>query len=38
MLKREKFIPPSRDEMFIWEFFTPAKAGWSVYMGIFHLV
>jgi hypothetical protein len=25
MLKREKFIPPSRDEVFIWEFFVPAR-------------
>ena len=25
MLKREKFIPPSRDEMFVWEFFIPAR-------------
>jgi hypothetical protein len=24
MLKREKFIPPSRDEVLIWEFFVPA--------------
>jgi hypothetical protein len=25
MLKREKFIPPSRDKVFIWEFFVPAR-------------
>jgi hypothetical protein len=25
MLKREKFIPPSRDEVFLWEFFIPAR-------------
>jgi hypothetical protein len=25
MLKREKFIPPSRDEMFEWEFFILAR-------------
>ena len=25
MLKREKFIPPSRDEVFIWEFLIPAR-------------
>ena len=25
MLKREKFIPPSRDEVFIWEFLVPAR-------------
>ena len=26
MLKREKFIQPSRDEVFIWEFFISLKA------------
>jgi hypothetical protein len=25
MLKMEKFIPPSLDEVFIWEFFLPAR-------------
>jgi hypothetical protein len=25
MLKREKFIPPTRDEVLIWEFFVPAR-------------
>ena len=25
MLKREKFIPPSRDEVFTWKFLVPAR-------------
>jgi hypothetical protein len=25
MLEREKFIPPSRDEVFVWEFSVPAR-------------
>ena len=25
MLKREKFIPPSRDEVFTWEFLVPVS-------------
>jgi hypothetical protein len=25
MLKREKFIPPSRDEVFTWKFPVPAR-------------
>ena len=25
MLKREKLISPSRDEVFVWEFFIPAR-------------
>jgi hypothetical protein len=25
MLKREKFIPPNRDEVFTWKFLVPAR-------------
>jgi hypothetical protein len=35
MFKREKFIPPSRDKVFIWEFFILARRD-EVF--IFHLV
>ena len=35
MFKREKFIPPSRDEAFIWEFIVPARRNEMYYYGNF---
>ena len=37
MLIRGKFIPPSRDEVFIWEFFVPARRDEVFIWEFFHL-
>jgi hypothetical protein len=34
MLKREKFFPPNRDEVFIWEFFISFRRDPGISGGI----